>query len=148
MPVNPEAMTAWDAVEGDMESTASGYEAAGWETIVCHPGDVAVHQGEDRRGVDVLLPNDEYEAVEAAVEESEFDEYEVLTATHEGVVFAVVVMQDTDRELALLFPTYFEPDQFLAVAGDTVTVYLRQLQGEYVELELEEPDLFLPDDDS
>lgn len=140
---NVEAMRSWDAVVGDMESTASAYEAEGWKAVVCHPGDVTIIQGEERRGVDVLLPDDEYAEIESLVEAAEFDEYEVLRAVDEGLVYAVVVMQDTDQQLAFLFPTYFEPEEFAPIADDTVTVYLRRLQGQYVELELEEPDLFL-----
>lgn len=142
---NLPVVEAWDAVVGDMESTASAYEAEGWEVVVCHPGDVTVIQGEDRVGVDVLLPDDEYEEIQSLVEAATFDEYEVLRAMDEGLMYAVVVMQDTDEEFAFLFPTYYEPEEFTAVAEDSVTVFLRRLQGQYVELELEDPGLFLPD---
>ena len=144
---NLEAMKAWDAVVGDMESTASAYEAEGWRAVVCHPGDVTIRLGEDRPGVDVLLPDDEYAEIESLVETASFDEYEVLRAMNDGLVFAVVVMQDTDQQLAFLFPTYFEPEEFAPIANETVTVYLRRLQGQYVQLELEEPELFLKGDD-
>lgn len=144
---NLQAMGAWDAVIGDMDATAAAFEERDWETVVCHPGDVAIVEGEARAGVDVLLPDNEFGDVAAFVETSTFDEYEVLRAAQEGVVYAVVVMQDTDAERAFLFPTYFDPDEFVGVARDTVTVYLRRLNGEYVELELEDPSLFLPDED-
>lgn len=144
---NMEAMAAWDAVIGDMESTASAYEAEGWRAVVCHPGDVTLIQGEERVGVDVLLPDDEYAEIESLVEAATFDEYEVLRAMDQGLMYAVVVMQDTEQGLAFLFPTYFEPEEFASIAGGSVTVYLRRLQGEYVQLELEEPELFLPDGD-
>ena len=143
---NVEALAAWDAVVGDMESTASAYEAEGWRTVVCHPGDVTIRLGEDRPGVDVLLPDDEYAEVESLVETAEFDEYELLRAMDSGLVYAVVVMQDTEQQVAFLFPTYFEPEEFAPIANGTVTVYLRRLQGQYVELELEEPELFLTGD--
>lgn len=144
---NVQAMTAWDAVIGDMDATASAYEEGGWKTVVCHPGDVTVFESDDREGIDVLLPDNEYEDVASLVENATFDAYEVLRAEQEGIIYAVVVMQDTEAEFAFLFPTYFEPEEFLDVAGDSVMVYLRRLNGEYVELELEDPDLFLPEND-
>mgnify|MGYP000185731950 CR=1 FL=1 len=143
---NVQAMDAWEAVIGDMDSTASAFEERGWKTIVCHPGDVTVVESDARTGIDVLLPDNEFGDVAEFVETSTFDEYEVLRAEQEGVVYAVVVMQDTDAERVFLFPTYFEPSEFVEVAQESVMVYLRRLNGEYVELELEDPSLFLPDD--
>lgn len=144
---NLQAMGAWDAVIGDMDATAAAFEERGWEVVECHPGDVSIVEGEDRAGVDVLLPDDEFADVAAFVEASAFDEYEVLRAEQEGMVYAVVVMQDTAAERAFCFPLYYEPADLVEVAHAVVPVFLRRLNGEYVELELEDPSLFLPDED-
>ncbi|MFC7044388.1 hypothetical protein ACFQH6_02265 [Halobacteriaceae archaeon GCM10025711] len=150
---NVEAMTAWDAVVADMEATAAEYEEEGWETLQIHPGDATVVNQEDRAGLDVLVPNNEYEALEELMEAGvAFDEYQVFRAVESGMVYLLVVMQDTDVEVAVLFPTYYRIDE----AGDlfdrarregVLHSYLRILSGEYVELTHSDPSLFAPPED-
>jgi hypothetical protein len=109
---------------------------------------------ETRTGIDVLVPDDEDAELEALLAEGvAFDGYQVYRAAREGTVFAVVVMEDTETEAAVVYPVYYD-------AGDRTTLelfrrarregelrsYLRILTGEYVELTHEDPDLFVPED--
>lgn len=147
------SMGAWDAVVDDMEATAEAYEEAGWETLQCHPGDVAVVTGEEADAVphfDVLLPDNEYADVEELLESGvTFTEYEVLKAEEGGVLYFVVVMEDPAEQAALLYPGYYErsaADPLFEHAHDAgeLRTRLRRLDGEYVELVHEDPDLFEP----
>ncbi|MFC7167078.1 DUF7529 family protein [Halospeciosus flavus] len=151
----PASLGAWDAVVGDMESTADAYEEAGWETLQCHPGDVTVvtdEEGETTPHVDVLLPDNEYADVEALLESGvSFGEYEVLKAEEGGVLYFVVVMEDPEEEVALLYPGYYqrsEAEELLEHARESgeLLTRLRRLDGEYVELVHEDPELFAPEE--
>lgn len=152
---NVQAMGHWDQVVADMEATAADYEDRGWETLQLHPGDVAVvtpGEYEDRTGLDVLVPDDEYEQLEAAVDAGvEFDAYQVFKAASGGMVFLLVAMEDRDEETAVLFPAYYQathPDTQelfeLAHEAGQLHSYLRRLDGMYVVLNHDEPELFEP----
>lgn len=149
------AMEFWEDVVADMEATAAEYEAEGWETLQLHPGDVTTltpdpEEGDERFGLDLLLPNDEFDAVEERLEDgAAFDAYEVFSATADSLVLLVVAMEDHDAEFALLYPAYYDAKNSESMltaaegAGEMYT-YLRTLTEDTIEFTHEEPSVFAP----
>ncbi|WP_265112347.1 DUF7529 family protein [Halosolutus halophilus] len=106
---------AWDRVVEDMEVTADAYREDGWDAVECHPGDVTavgdqdVQRDDARTGVDVLVPDDEFERAAAAVDgPGEFDEVDVFRAERNGVVFFVAALENDVAETAILVPGYYD----------------------------------------
>ncbi|WP_225741224.1 DUF7529 family protein [Halorussus halophilus] len=149
------AMEFWEDVVADMEATAAEYEAEGWETLQLHPGDVTTltpdpEEGDERFGLDVLLPNDEFDAVEERLEGgAAFDAYEVYSATADALVLLVVAMEDHDGEFALLYPAYYDAQNSEAMlnaarAAGEMHTYLRTLTEETIEFTHADPSVFEP----
>jgi hypothetical protein len=149
---DPATKEFWGDVVADMEATAVEYRDRGWETLELHPGDVTIVDGE-RTGIDVLLPDDEYRELESTLADSvSFDGYQVYRAARGGTTFAVVAVEDTDAEIAVVYPVYysFSKPQVRAVIRNArhagmLRSYLRRLDGDFVELVHEDPDPFVPD---
>ena len=153
------ATELWEAVIDDMEATAAEYEADGWETVTCHPGDVvplptrtALLNGVDvdRVGLDVLVPGNEFETLTVAVEDETFAEYDAFRAENGPVVFLVIAMKG--ESVVVLFPVYYDTQQAeimlkrVAERGELRT-YLRPLDdSERVVFSQSEPERLLPTD--
>lgn len=105
----------WEDILADMEATAAEYREGGWEAMELHPGDVtaiAPDDEDDTFGLDVLVPGDEFDDLEARVEGgAAFGSYQVYRGEGSGLVLLLVVMEDEADELAVLFPAYFDPSQ-------------------------------------
>ena len=143
----------WDDVVADMEATAAEYEADGWETVQLHPGDVTAYapdDEDDRFGLDVLVPNNEFDAVEDLLAGAvAFDSYEAFVALSDGLVLLVVAMEDADEEVAVLYPAYYDvqnAEGMLAAAqtAGEMRTYVRTLTDERIEFTHEEPETFAP----
>ena len=143
----------WDEMIADMEATAAEYEADGWETIQLHSGDVTTmtpDEDDPEFGLNVLVPDDEFEAVEDLVEGGvTFDCYEVFRALADGLVLFVVAMEDHDEEVAVLYPAYYDAQNaqgMLAAAKQAgeMRTYVRTLQRDRIEFTHEEPANFAP----
>lgn len=149
------AMEFWDDIVADMEATADEYESEGWEAHQLHPGDVTTRSpdpesDDDLFGLDVLVPNNEFDAVEELLEGGvAFDAYEAFRATGDGLVLLMVAMEDNDEEVAVLYPAYYDPQDaqaMLAVADreSEMRTYLRTLTNERIEFTHEDPGNFTP----
>lgn len=148
----------WDEVVEDMSVTAEEYRERGWETLELHPGDVAAlapDESVDRYGLDVVVPGDEFEQLQELLEteDAAFDSYQVFKATRSGVLFLVVAMEDEEREQALLYPAYYEPEQSAELL-ETVEqegvlhVHVRKLSTDsIVTITHENPAAFFPEDE-
>jgi hypothetical protein len=147
-------LDVWDDVLEDMEATAEEYRETGWDVLEIHPGDVASPDGEQggRWGLDVLVPDDEFEELDhlMEVEEFAFDESEVYRATGQGLVLLVVAILDHDTEVAVLFPAYYDVNQGRemldrAMAAGEMRTHLRPLDLEnVVTFTHDDPALFAP----
>lgn len=147
-------LDVWDDVLEDMEATAQEYRDAGWKVLAIHPGDVASPDGKrgGRWGIDVLVPDDEFEELEhlMEVEEFDFDESEVYRATASGLVLLVVAILDHDTEVAILFPAYYDVNQGRtmierAVREGQLPTHLRPLDVDnVVTFTHDDPSLFTP----
>jgi hypothetical protein len=143
---------SWEAVVEDMAATAAEYEDQGWRSLQLHPGDVSVSEA-DPPGFAVLAPDSEYDRLAAFVEEGvAFTDYRVFGAAEDGLVFLVVAAEDADAETAVLCPLYYAPGESAAesmfgAAGErgALTVRVRRLSGECIDLECGDPDLFRAD---
>ncbi|WP_435159359.1 DUF7529 family protein [Haladaptatus sp. DFWS20] len=146
------AMPFWENVIADMEATAAEYEESGWETLLLHPGDVTPlwNEEDDEFGLDVLVPDNEFEEVEALLDEGiEFDAFEAYRAMSDNIVFVVVIMEDHDAEIAVCYPTYYDvqgAEKMLADAMDAGTMYtfLRTLSEDRVQFTHDDPTVFQP----
>lgn len=156
----PETAT-WENVIEDMEVTAAEYENEGWTTLQIHPGDVAVlgdHLGAEGEeipgspGLDIVTPDDEFRKLAELLDDGfTVDNVEVYRADQDSMAYVVTVMEDSDRETAVLAPAYYrhsDPD-----VGDTFDAArvegvfhtrLRRLTGNAIIISHEDPDLFAP----
>jgi hypothetical protein len=160
----------WDDTIADMEATAEEFREAGWETVELHPGAVTpLPSGEtedgyvdERVGLDVLVPGNEFEAVTEAVggfegeegDAASYTEYEAFRAQQDGVVFLVVAMKAPATETAVLIPLYYK----IQDASETVRrvreqgemrLFVRPLDdSERVVFSQQSPSALLPGDEA
>jgi hypothetical protein len=143
----------WDDIVSDMDATADEYAADGWDTLQLHPGDVtALVPGEDddRFGIDVLVPDDEFGELETLLEgDSSFDAYEAFRAMADGLVLFVVAMEDREQEVAVLYPAYYDAKnaQGMLTAAENageMRTYVRTLTNDRIEFTHDEPQNFGP----
>lgn len=158
----------WQAVVEDMEGLAAEYREIGWEVLELHPGDVATLDGggdsgddgddgtggdseDDRHGLEVLVPDPEFEELEAWIEEgARFGSYEVYRTTEDEVVFLLVVLTDEATERAVCVPAYYETSSVetlrtCAEHDGVFFTYVRRLQRDRViTFTGDDPGLFLP----
>ena len=154
----------WERVMEDMQATAERHRDAGRTVIELHPGDVATLTDEprtaaeqrdgidltDRRlGFDVVVPGDEYERLERALESGRVDSYEVFRAAGAGMVFLLVDVRCRDARTVLI-PAYYERSDRAAlerIARDHgLQAHVRPLSGDtVVTIDFDDPGPFFPD---
>jgi len=145
------AMSNWETILEELSVIANEYEARDWETLTIRPGEIQLLSGDPHgpRGLHILIPDDEYRAVESLFEAGvSLDEYDVYKTLIDGVVYLVVVVEDADSQTALLYPVYYSLGNADAITdvqqGGQFQTRLRRLNGEYVELTHEDPSLLAP----
>lgn len=147
----------WEEVEADLEATAEELEAEEWDTVTLHPGDVTTQTGKGDMppGLDVMVANNEFEALEDQLEAgAAFEETAVFRRAAGGIMFLVCVMRDPDREVAVLFPAFYpqrgESAQTLAAHAreeGQLQVFVRPLdRSRIVTFSIEKPELVFPTD--
>jgi len=141
----------WEAVMDDMDATEREYEADGWHVVALHPGDVTLLTGEgDRTGIDVLLPDNEFEQLSDLFDEGlSLDNHQVFKNGTGDTVFLLVAMEDPDADVVVLLPLYYTAHQATdlferALAEGTLRTYLRTLSDDRIVLTHHDPDLFTP----
>jgi hypothetical protein len=149
----------WEAVIDDMEATATEYREAGWTAVELHPGDVTplppVQGGEalddDRVGLDVLVPDNEFDAVERVADAATFDSYEAYRAQAGSIVFAVAAIEATASEEVVLVPLYYRAADAQemtrrALERGRLELFVRTLSNDRsVVFSQTEPQLLLPE---
>ena len=146
----------WEEVVDDMEATAAEYRENGWEPTEIHPGDItALPPDHERFGLDVLVPDSEFDAVSEAVEhpDAAFDSVEVFRAATRGTVFLVVAVEDPATERVVVVPAFYvvreakETVQAAATRGE-LPIHLRPLANdEVVTFDPSDPSPLLPPDE-
>lgn len=144
----------WDDVIEDMEATAAEYREDGWLPIELHPGDVGVvtDPEEERFGIDVVLPGEEFESVLELVEAGRrFTSDQVFRARSGDIVFLVVAMETDARDVVVLAPAYYDvqfAEDLKAGVGELgeMRTHLRPLETDrIVTVSHDDPGRFFPD---
>lgn len=145
----------WDDLVADLEATAAELEAADWDALALHVGDVTTATTGDPPGLDVLVPHNEYKAlVETVSDGAAFDETAVYRRAAGGVTFLLFVLRDPGRRAAVLIPAFYPQrgDDAAALAehahtAGVVHVLVRPLERDRaVTFAIDDPDLVFPDD--
>lgn len=145
----------WGDVEADLDATADELEAEGWTTVTLHAGDVTTLMSADPPGLGVLVPGNEFEALEAELEDgADFSETAVFRSASGGVAFLGCVLRDPERQVAALVPAFYpqqgEDAQALAEhAAETGRVHLHVYplnRERIVTFTIDDPELVFPDD--
>jgi hypothetical protein len=120
---------AWNETLEDMWAMADELDAEGWETlsvVADHTGPEGPEHGDtDRFGLVYVIPGNEAESFEAAIEGS-FPRYDVFRQEVNGRVFMVTELLDPDTETAILIAGNFwshETDPLVAAARDEGEMY-------------------------
>ncbi|WP_247729130.1 DUF7529 family protein [Halovivax limisalsi] len=150
VPRNIVGTDGWQSVLADMSATADSYRDRGWSALELHPGDAVLVDTDDRTGLDVLLPGDEYEELEGLVDENSFGDVEVFAAESGGVIYLLIVERDPVSETAVFVPAYYErsdPRGTLETirTNGRLRVFCRRLNNDYVVFEHTDLGPFLPD---
>ncbi len=97
----------WSDVIEDAEATATEYDAEGWEVVTVTPGDVTART-DDQFGVTVVVPGEEYAAVEEVVTDAaDFDRFQVFKARDDAIIYYVTAIENPDEEVAVIVPAYY-----------------------------------------
>ncbi len=143
----PAVADRWEAVLDDANATADEYREDGWDVLVLHPGDVTPLT-DDPVGLDVLVPDDEFEALEQLVEQAQFAETRVFRAEDGGVRFYVIAAEAPGEEQVVLLPAFLTLEAASAlrqVVSDDggLSTLVRTLAGDRrVSIEHEDPSPF------
>jgi hypothetical protein len=147
-------MDWWNQLLEEMSAEAAVYEADDWETLELHPGDVTARDGSVADlGLDVLVPDNEFAALETALSNG-VDSYEVLRSTPREYVAALLIVETTGRERAVFVPIYYSRNDEAAAgllqaaleAGE-LTLIVRTLTDDRIKLTLDRPKLLVPDEE-
>lgn len=150
---NDDEMSWWDHLLADAAAEAERYGEKGWETLELHPGDITLRPDDDGEAVlDALVPDNEFEQLADGATEG-VDSYRVFRSTPADVVALLVVLEATDQQHAMFVPGYFRPDDHQAgktlrnaLDDGVLTLRLRTLTDDRVEVQLDEPELLVPED--
>ena len=103
---------AWQRTLDDMETMGADLEDEGWDVVEVAAGHTAPTNPDagasDRFGFVHVVPGNEAEAVDEAVETGAFPKYQVFRKEVEGRVFMVTQLLDPDSSTALLVASNFE----------------------------------------
>jgi len=142
----------WQDLLADAEATAEEYREDGWETHLLTPGDVTPrYDSEEPYGLDVLVPESEFELVDGLREETTFESSDVYAQTIGPIVFLLTAELTTGANTAVLVPAYFnhvnDADLLAAAAeGEGMRLHLRSLGSDHrVTFIHEDHTLFEPD---
>jgi hypothetical protein len=143
-PVPAAVADHWTELLDDARATAAEYRDRGWEVLLVHTADATVVED----GLDVLVPDNEYEELTTLTAAATFDSVSVYANTAGGVTFLLIVAEATEQDEAVAIPAYFpvadEPQlREQAETAGVLTTRLRALGAEpEVTLTHEEPALF------
>ena len=150
-PPDPER---WAQVTAELEGIAEEYRKSGWDAVTAIPDSVATRtteaDPEGKGGFDLIVADDEFEALSEYVAGRAFDSYEVFRGGGEGAVYVVVAVEATESERAVLYPAYFTDESVLdlhetADAGPLYTHLRSPESDERVTFTHESPGPFFPE---
>jgi hypothetical protein len=146
-------MDWWEMLLDDAAATAAEYEDRGWETLELHTADVTPLDGEfdDRVGLSVLVPDDEFETLRNTFAGSDIDGFEAYRTEVMGYVALLLVLEDETDQRAVVVPVYYSTGEDAAenlfaqaLADGELSVYLRNLAEDRVAVTLADPEPLAP----
>lgn len=148
------AAKLWEELLADAETIAEEYRERGWEVLSVRPGDVSPAEKDERFGLSVLVPDSEYDAVEAVVEREDvsFDAAEIYHRPMGNTTFALAVELDTDSETAVLVPLAYSVQEMrsvfeTALEEGELSIHVRPLSIEnWVSFAHDDPSLFVDEE--
>jgi hypothetical protein len=139
------ALDHWDSVVTDMSATAEEYQNNDWATLELSPGGVMIDT--ELPGFDVLVPDNEFNQATTLLEGG-VDSYQVYLGVGNGVVFAVLALEDSTAQHAVLAPLYYlhgTLDELRAhIADNGLSTRLRTLDKTEFVVNHEDASLFFP----
>jgi hypothetical protein len=124
---------AWQGTLDDMEGMAEAREGEGWDVVTVTALDGAPKSSEkddrDRHGLVFVVPDNQAEPLEAAIDAGEFPRFDVYRAEQTGEVYLVVEYLDPETETAVLVAGTYELRYAAGMvkegreAGETYTHY-------------------------
>jgi hypothetical protein len=137
----------WKQLVVEMEQSATEHRNAGWETVVCHPAaSGVVDDGEP--GFGIVVPREEFDALDRAASSHEIDEYEVLRADLPGEIHLLVILYTADGDVALFVPAALDADRLdglRAVVDGTFYSHVTPPEDDAtVSFTHDDPSLFIP----
>lgn len=138
----------WAALLADATATADVYRGEGWEVLELHPTEASVRTDPDAFGLEVRVPDDEFERLSSWVAAGRFDEYEVYRA-ETGRVFLLVVASDEANRRVVCVPAHYGFESASALAEragseERFHTRVRRDDGERVTFTHDDPDPFFP----
>jgi hypothetical protein len=132
--------SAWTATLEDMEATAEGLRAEGWQVLTIGAGHTAPENpdtGPDRFGLTHVVPGEEADAFLDIFEAGSFPRYEVFRARQDGKVFLLTELLDPDSKTAVLVAGMYELRHALgcyeaAKAAGEMYTHLQRLDGTHL----------------
>ena len=146
-PYPPAVADRWETVLSDARATATDYREDGWEALLVHTADVTPLT-DDRFGLDLLAPDDEFEELQTLVDDTPISETHVYSAQDGGVRFYVIAAEASAAERAVILPAFLPLSaapslQARATEAGAMYTYVRPLASEArVTLTHDDPDLF------
>jgi hypothetical protein len=137
----------WKQLVVEMEESAGKYRNAGWGTTVLHPT-ASGTVDEPEPGIGVVVPREEFEAVDEVVSTRAVEEYEVLRADLPGEVQILVILFTADAEQAVFLPAAIATESLTALretAGDELHTHVTPPEDDAtVSFTHDDPGLFFP----
>jgi hypothetical protein len=136
----------------DAVAIADEYRDEGWTALALQPT-LVQPMGPDARGLEVVVPTDEFDRVERAVEadDAEFAATDVYSRLVERVALCLVVVEDRPTETAVVVPLSYDVDDagpMLEAARDRgqLLTHLRPADDNdrIVTVAHDDPGLFVP----
>lgn len=156
--MSDQAKSGWAQTLDDMRAMARNREESGYETVTFHAGHTAPKgpdQGEtDRWGLFYIIPGDDAEPFQSALEQSDFDETAVYQTAIDRYAFLVTEVIDHDRAFDLMIAGSYRRDAASplvrsAMERGRMYSHVRKLDGTHLgTLEHDDPEAFFPDPDS
>lgn len=113
---------AWQGTLDDMEAMAEAREEEGWDVVTVAALDGAPKSSEKddrgRHGLVFVVPDNQAEDLEAAIDAGEFPRFDVYRAEQTGEVFLVVEYLDPDTETAVLVAGTYELRYAAGMVGE------------------------------
>lgn len=150
---DPPSQDRWQQLIDDAEAVTDELRSDGWDVSLLTPGDITVVPEGERRGLSILVPDDQYESIERLVEKTDlaFDTSDIFRTVAGGQVLTLLVQKAEAAKRAVVIPLIYTVTDLESVmepgaAGRDLCIHVRPLAvDEWVTFTQSDPGLFLPE---